>query len=83
VKHHKATVGAAYATHFRDSDTRDFYNLELMFFGWRPIGTDSKAEKIYCKGDFSASVRFGDYVPTGASYVLSLEWGMARSRACS
>jgi hypothetical protein len=78
---HKASVGAAYATRLRESEIRDFYDRELMFLGWQPKKTDS-SEKSYCKGDLSASIRFGDYVPTGASYVLSLDWGAARNRAC-
>jgi hypothetical protein len=74
---HKATVGAAYSTNFRHSDISDFYNRELISLGWRPVGADK-----YCKGDFSASLRFEHYVPAGASYVLSLYWGSARNRTC-
>lgn len=38
------------------------------------MGADSNAEKSCCKGDLSASLRFADYVPAGAGYVLSLDW---------
>ena len=70
---HKASVGAAYASSQSYSDIRNFYDRELESLGWRLLETNLSTQ-TYSKGEFSAHLRYGENLPTGADYVLSLDW---------
>jgi len=70
---HKASVGAAYASSQSYSDIRHFYDRELEYLGWQLQDTNLSTA-TYSKGEFSAHLRYGENLPTGADYVLSLDW---------
>jgi len=70
---HKASAGAAYASSQSYSDIRNFYDRELESLGWRLLDTNLSTA-TYSKGEFSAHLRYGENLPTGADYVLSLDW---------
>jgi hypothetical protein len=77
---HKASVGAAYASPQSHSEIRSFYDRELESLGWRLLDKTSSTQTTYCKGEFSAHLRYGENLPTGADYVLSLDWGFVGCR---
>jgi hypothetical protein len=77
---HKASVGAAYASPQSHSDIHSFYDRQLESLGWRLLKTTSPTETTYCKGGFSAHLRYGESLPKGADFVLSLDWGTSRCR---